>query len=207
MCNGGPQFKGQHTFSLSFSNCFCSFLFLLLECLIFSRTPTSCRSSWVNFSFWVSIYLLILFCFLVDEKQFYWVHSSQSWGEKISYDRCQMNYKNLKTIQLYTCIYINRKGFISITKQVLQSKTQPVFSSCTIQIKSCFVTFKNYLLEPNLWNYLIFFAEQLQCFILFYFIFLQQSNFKTCNWQLLLLLSQAWTGTQVTDNQKNIEWG
>lgn len=69
--------KGQHTFSLSFSSCFCSFLFLLFECLIFSRTSTSCRSSWVNFSFWVSMYLLSLFCFLVEETAFFWVHLSK----------------------------------------------------------------------------------------------------------------------------------
>ena len=63
--------KRPHTFSLSFSSCFCSFLFLLFECLIFSRTSTSCRSSWVNFSFWVSMYLLSLFCFLVEETAFF----------------------------------------------------------------------------------------------------------------------------------------
>lgn len=65
------QPKGQHTFFWSFSSCFCSALFLLFECLIFSRTSTSCRSSWVNFPFWVSIYLLILFFFLVEEKHFF----------------------------------------------------------------------------------------------------------------------------------------
>lgn len=60
----GWQIDTSLTFSLSFWSCFCSFFVLLLVCLSFSRTSTSCRSSWVNFSFWLSMNLVSLFSFL-----------------------------------------------------------------------------------------------------------------------------------------------
>lgn len=53
-----------HTFSLSFCSCLWSFLVLFLVCLSFSRTSTSWRSNWVNFSFWPSMNLVSLPTFL-----------------------------------------------------------------------------------------------------------------------------------------------